>query len=263
MDSLSSYSSTLPYTIYMTADWNPLQINLNPHFVMISSTPLVIQLKINLTLTITIAAERALALFYPLLYRKFLLAAYSIMSLLIGIAFACNDLLLEFLLSPIVEHRNCAAIGCFVSDSFRFYWGTSNMILGLFVIVLTFMVLFKLRSIQNNSRKMGPGLGNDKSKFNQATRISLVILLTSLSFVTLPSVAVGFFEMVGFSIFKIVGPFYITGLLCAGVCNSIVCVALNREIRSLAKGCLVGKGVSLGLPSTRIEVTAFRSTANR
>ncbi|KAK6733925.1 hypothetical protein RB195_017596 [Necator americanus] len=176
------------------------------------------------------------------------------MSLLIGIAFACNDLLLEFLLSPIVEHRNCAAIGCFVSDSFRFYWGTSNMILGLFVIVLTFMVLFKLRSIQNNSRKMGPGLGNDKSKFNQATRISLVILLTSLSFVTLPSVAVGFFEMVGFSIFKIVGPFYITGLLCAGVCNSIVCVALNREIRSLAKGCLVGKGVSLGLPSTRIEV---------
>ncbi|ETN73783.1 hypothetical protein NECAME_13435 [Necator americanus] len=253
--------TTLPYISYMTALWHPFRINLNPYFVMISSTPLVIQLKVNLTLTIAIATERTLALFHPLLYRKVSSATYSLTSLLIGIAFACNDLFLEFLLSPIVAHRNCAAIGCFVSDDFRFYWGTSNMIMGLFVIVLTMMVLFKLRSIQNNSKDTGSTVGKGTSKLSQANRTSLGILLTSLLFVTLPSVGVGFVEMIGFSIFKTVGPFYIVGLLCAGACNSIVYVVLNRDMRRLAKNCLTGRGASLVSPSTRVEVTNFRSTA--
>ncbi|KAK6733922.1 hypothetical protein RB195_017595 [Necator americanus] len=230
---------------------------------MISSTPLVIQLKINLTLTITIAAERALALFYPLLYRKFLSAAYSFTSLLIGVVFACNDLLLEFLLSPIVERPNCATIGCFVSDEFRLYWGTSNMIMGLFVVILTFLVLFKLRAIQNSSKKMGAGVGRDKSRFNQGNLISVGILLTSLLFVILPSVCVGFVEMIGLSIFRNVGPFYIAGLLSAGACNTVIFAVFNRDMRRLAKDCLAGKGVPSRLPSTRIEVAASRSIANR
>ncbi|KIH67571.1 hypothetical protein ANCDUO_02096 [Ancylostoma duodenale] len=160
---------------------------------MFFSTPLIIQLKINLTLTIAIALERTLvgALFTPFLYRKLSSALYATMSLLLGMAFACGDLALEFALSPFVEQPNCAAIGCFVSDKFRYYWGTSNM----------------------------------------ANRTSVGILATSLLFVTLPSVGVGFVEMIGFSIFKTVGPFYIVGLLSAGMYST------HLEYRCVAEIC--------------------------
>ncbi|KAK5971872.1 hypothetical protein GCK32_015251, partial [Trichostrongylus colubriformis] len=72
----------------------------------------------------------------------------------------------------------------------------------------------------------------------QAHRTSSGILLTSLMFVTIPSVGVGCVEMIGYSIFRAIGPFYSVGLLCAGAANSIVYVVLNRDMRDLAKQCL-------------------------
>ncbi|EPB70204.1 hypothetical protein ANCCEY_10690 [Ancylostoma ceylanicum] len=183
---------------------------------LFDSTPLIIQLKINLTLTIAIALERTMALFTPVLYRKLSSSLYATASLLLGMAFACGDLALEFALSPFVEQPNCAAIGCYVSDKFRYYWGISNMVFGLFVIVLTVMILLKLRSIHNHSKSARILVNKDAGRFRQANRTSVGILSTSLLFVTLPSVGVGFVEMIGFSIFKTVGPFYIVGLLSAG-----------------------------------------------
>ncbi|VDM75479.1 unnamed protein product [Strongylus vulgaris] len=50
----------LPYTIYLTSQWAPAQLDLDPYYVMISTTPFVVQLKVNLTLTIAIAVERNL-----------------------------------------------------------------------------------------------------------------------------------------------------------------------------------------------------------
>ncbi|KIH66799.1 hypothetical protein ANCDUO_02873 [Ancylostoma duodenale] len=96
--------------------------------------------------------------------------------LFFGISFGCIDLYLEFALSPIAESPNCATIVCFVSDRFRYYWGTSNM----------------------------------------ANRTSAGMLLSSLLFIIIPSVGVGFVEMIGYSISRRLGPFYTLGLLCAG-----------------------------------------------
>ncbi|KAL6734935.1 hypothetical protein Aduo_005423 [Ancylostoma duodenale] len=242
--------ATLPYIIYLIVFWNPHNINLNSYFVMISSTPLIIQLKINLTLTIAIALERTLALFTPFLYRNLSSALYATMSLLVGMAFACGDLALEFALSPFVEQPNCAAIGCFV--------------FGLLVIVLTLMILLKLQSIHRNSKSARILMDKDASRFKQANRTSVGILATSLLFVTLPSVGVGFVEMIGFSIFKTVGPFYIVGLLSAGACNSIVYVVLNKDLRAVAKSCIAGKGLSTSSSiTTRVSMSRFQSTMNK
>ncbi|KHJ80712.1 hypothetical protein OESDEN_19609, partial [Oesophagostomum dentatum] len=90
--------------------------------------PLAIQLKIKLTLTAAIALQRALALFMPLLYRNLSSATYATTSLLLGILLGAVDLFLEFLLTTIKESPNCGTIGCFVSDRFLYYWGTSNMV---------------------------------------------------------------------------------------------------------------------------------------
>ncbi|VDK54895.1 unnamed protein product [Cylicostephanus goldi] len=147
-------------------------------------------------------------------------AIYANTALFIGVFLACCDVTAEFVLSPILPRPNCAAIGCFVSDQFRYYWGTSNMVLGFFVIILTLAMLVKLRQIQKNSeseKALVTTSNSSTSKFRQANRSSLGILVSSLLFVTLPSVGVGFVEMIGFSIFKTVGPFYILGLLSAGI----------------------------------------------
>ncbi|KHJ95824.1 hypothetical protein OESDEN_04222 [Oesophagostomum dentatum] len=255
--------TTLPYIIFLVAFWNPYNINLNPYFLMISSTPLTVQLKINLTLTISIAAERAMALFLPMLYRNLPTVVYANTSLLLGIFLACVDLFLEFLLSPIIERPNCAAIGCFVSDQFRYYWGTSNMLLGSIVIVLTFLILLKLHIIERSTNSVRVLVSKETTRFKQANRTSVGILCTSLLFVTIPSVGVGFVEMIGFSIFKTVGPFYIVGLLCAGACNSIVYVILNRDMRVLAKNCLAGKGLSMSVPETKVSTTKLVSNVHR
>ncbi|EPB75751.1 hypothetical protein ANCCEY_05179 [Ancylostoma ceylanicum] len=227
--------SALPYTIYLTALTITPPINLEPHYIMFSSTPLPFQLKLKLTLTVAIALQRTLALFLPVLYRKLSSSSYTTASLLLGILLGCVDLFLEFALSPIVESPNCATIGCFVSDGFLYYWGTSNMVIGLFVIVFTIMILFKLRFIENRSKSFRTRAEKEASRFNQANLTSAGMLLSSLFFITMPSVGVGFFEMIGYSIFRRIGPFYTVGLLCAGTCNGIVYVMLNRDMRGLFK----------------------------
>ncbi|EYC13922.1 hypothetical protein Y032_0042g601 [Ancylostoma ceylanicum] len=119
---------SLPYTIYLTAFAITPPINLDPHYIMFSSTPLTVQLKVKLTLTVAIALQRTIALFFPFLYRKLCSTSYAIVFLLLGVSLGCVDLFLEFALSPFVQSPDCATIGCFVSDQFRDYWGTSNMV---------------------------------------------------------------------------------------------------------------------------------------
>ncbi|EYC13980.1 hypothetical protein Y032_0042g642 [Ancylostoma ceylanicum] len=248
-------SSTLPYTIYLTALTITPPINLEPHYIMFSSTPLPFQLKLKLTLTVAIALQRTLALFLPVLYRKLSSSSYTTASLLLGILLGCVDLFLEFALSPIVESPNCATIGCFVSDGFLYYWGTSNMVIGLFVIVFTIMILFKLRFIENRSKSFRTRAEKEASRFNQANLTSAGMLLSSLFFITMPSVGVGFFEMIGYSIFRRIGPFYTVGLLCAGTCNGIVYVMLNRDMRGLFKSFFSNSSAS---PTTLFQSSVYK-----
>ncbi|RCN24018.1 hypothetical protein ANCCAN_30293, partial [Ancylostoma caninum] len=208
---------------------------------MFSSIPLTVQLKLKLILTAAIALQRTLALFLPLLYRKQSSSSYSVTFLLFGISFGCIDLFLEFALSPLVEKPNCATVVCFVSEWFRDYWGTSNMVLGLFTVVFTAMILFKLRSMEKLSGSEHARVKKEGHRFNQANRTSAGMLLSSLLFIIMPSVCVGFVEMIGYSISRRLGPFYTFGLLCAGelhhicsgTCNGIVYVVLNQDMRAV------------------------------
>ncbi|EYC13918.1 hypothetical protein Y032_0042g599 [Ancylostoma ceylanicum] len=248
-------SSSLPYTIYLTAFTFITPINLDPHYIMFASIPLPFQLKLKLTLTAAIALQRMLALFLPVVYRKLSSSYYASMSLLLGILFGCVDLFVEFALSPIKESPNCATMGCFVSDRFLYYWGTSNLVIGIFIIVFTIMILFKLRSMYHRSKVLHTRAEKEANRFNQANLTSAGMLLSSLLFITIPSVGVGFLEMIGYSIFRRLGPFYLVGLLCAGTCNSIVYVMLNRDMRGFLKSFFSSNSTS----STNL----FQSSANK
>lgn len=145
--------TTLPYTLYLIISWNPVHFSLSSYCVMIFSIPVVIQLKINLTLTISIAVERTLAMYFPVVFRNLSSHSYAIFSLLFGFLLATLDLVLEFSLTPFNDSPNCTSVGCFLSDNFRYYWGISNMVMGIVVIVLMTSILIKLRTLQ---QKPGP-----------------------------------------------------------------------------------------------------------
>ncbi|VDM64798.1 unnamed protein product [Angiostrongylus costaricensis] len=118
----------LPYTIYLLCLWNPVHLDLNPYYVMIASTPFIAQLKINLTLTVSIAAERILALSFPVVFRKLSSYPYTTFCLMLGFLLAAIDLTVEFSLSPFNKTPNCPSVGCFLSNTFSYYLGISNMV---------------------------------------------------------------------------------------------------------------------------------------
>ncbi|PAV88395.1 hypothetical protein WR25_05988 [Diploscapter pachys] len=70
--------------------------------------------------------------------------------------------------------------------------------------------------------------------FQQANQTSLGILLQSMVFITIPSVGVGFVEMIGYSIFRSIGPFYMVAIMAAGAVNIVVYVLINKDFRRLA-----------------------------
>ena len=60
----------------------------------------------------------------------------------------------------------------------------------------------------------------------------MISLFSSFVFITIPSMFAGVFEMTGTSVFRIIGPFYIVGLLAAGCVHSISQLILNKDLRS-------------------------------
>ncbi|VDO51173.1 unnamed protein product [Haemonchus placei] len=239
--------------MYMVTHWDPTYFSLDPYYIVFSSVFFIVQLKINLTLTISIALERTLrrfseivqhrntffeAIFFPVTYRKMPSSEYAMFCLLIGCLLATIDVVLDFVYFPFKDSPNCGSVGCFVTSEFSRYWGTSNMVMGFIVILLTALLIAKLQLIEKESKSRRTFMNNESRRFQQANRTSAGILLTSLVFVTIPSNFVGIVDMLGYSIFRKVGPFYLTGLLSAGACNAIVYIVLNRDMRDLAKGSM-------------------------
>ncbi|EFP10797.1 hypothetical protein CRE_02528 [Caenorhabditis remanei] len=136
----------IPYIIYTILKWNPSQLNFDQLVILISSTPLPLQRKVSAIITIGIAISRNLAIFFPAKFRKLEQSYYSEITL-IGIAFGVFDAVLMFISSPITRIPNCGTSGCFVGNQFRSYWGTSNMILGFTVVILSISIFFKIKSV--------------------------------------------------------------------------------------------------------------------
>ncbi|KAF1752922.1 hypothetical protein GCK72_019477 [Caenorhabditis remanei] len=221
-----------PYIIYMILNWNPTLLDFDPLFILVSSIPLPIQLKVSATITIGIALSRNLAVFFPGRFRKIEQSYYSEITLLVGVLLGLFDAALWFALSPPTRMPNCGTSGCFVSDQFRYYWGISNMILGFAVVSLSITICFKIKAVEKKTPAINSSVQH-QNKFQQANRTSTGILISSLFFLTAPSVCVGVVELMGYSIFRLVGPFYSASLMASGICNGIIFIGCNGDARRL------------------------------
>ncbi|KAJ1365037.1 hypothetical protein KIN20_025245 [Parelaphostrongylus tenuis] len=170
-----------------------------------------------------------LALYFPIVFRRLCSRLYAKVCLLLGLLLGALDSVLEFSTTPLETSKNCPSIGCFLTQSFLHYLGLSNMVLGFVVIILTAFILFKLRLMRQQTQIKAAVTTSRDNNLEQVNRSCAGILLTSLVFVTFPSVAVGVCAIIGYNIASTSGPMYFCSLLCSGVCNNIVHVVLNKK----------------------------------
>ncbi|PAV74023.1 hypothetical protein WR25_00489 [Diploscapter pachys] len=111
-----------PYSIYILVNWDSHDFDYDPLYVMIAATPFLMQLKINLILTIAIAVERNMALYFPVMYRRIDSSRYAIVTLLLSIVAGLTDVFLSFYMSKVMPRPNCPSIGCFCSCSNMFVY---------------------------------------------------------------------------------------------------------------------------------------------
>ncbi|KAK6052004.1 hypothetical protein COOONC_10491 [Cooperia oncophora] len=254
--------ATIPYAVYLITNWNAARIDLNPYYVLILGTPIPAHLKVNITLTISLALERTLALYFPVGYRRLSSPIYAIASLVIGLLLAAFDLFVEFTLTSFEPKVDCPALWCFLNDRFCSYWGVSNLALSLVVVVLTVIFVVKLRLSRPKPHVFSTSIQKDSGRSTsvQANRISMGILFTSLIFVTFPSIIAGVAGIRGDVVMNSIGPFYFIGLLCSGTCTSVVYMTLNRDLRIALKNCLLCNCSASGPSGTSVEfLSSYRS----
>ncbi|VDL80043.1 unnamed protein product [Nippostrongylus brasiliensis] len=141
----------LPYSVYLVVEWNDVEINMDPYKVLLLSLPLLVHMKVNFTLTVFIAFDRVVALYYPLQYRSLPQMTTAKVALAVGTVIGAVDVMLELIMTVPTHVRGCGALGCFVNPQFGKYWGYSNMALGFVVILLTIVILVKLRKLRKKS----------------------------------------------------------------------------------------------------------------
>uniref|UniRef100_A0A914P9W3 G-protein coupled receptors family 1 profile domain-containing protein n=1 Tax=Panagrolaimus davidi TaxID=227884 RepID=A0A914P9W3_9BILA len=255
--------TALPYIINYLIGWNLDYFDYSPLFIIVSSIPLLVQFKINLIITIAIAVDRLQAMRFPVFYRGKNHMRYVWGILIIGLILGYSDVILEFFTTEFNIHRyNCAAIGCFQDKLFRAYWGISNMVLNVIALILTIWVAIELNLI--GSRSLTQIVGQrERKQLAQANKLSFGVLLISMAFLLIPSTFVGIIELYNLDIFKKYGPFYVFGLLLAGVSNSFIYIGLHQEIRTAAIYVLKNRTFKMNVPTSSIAyATNFRSSVS-
>ncbi|VDM55056.1 unnamed protein product [Angiostrongylus costaricensis] len=100
---------------------NPVNFDLNPYYVIIAGALFIGQLKINLTLTISVAAERLMALSFPVVIRDLYFCSYATFCLFVGFLLGVFDVILELSFSKLNRTPGCGVVRCFLDVKFRFY----------------------------------------------------------------------------------------------------------------------------------------------
>jgi hypothetical protein len=65
---------------------------------------------------------------YSFYYRHKKHNLFVFQTLFIGLGLSMIDVYFEFKMDPLPVNKGCAAVGCFTSLEFRYYWGSTNMV---------------------------------------------------------------------------------------------------------------------------------------
>uniref|UniRef100_A0A1I7VDA5 G_PROTEIN_RECEP_F1_2 domain-containing protein n=1 Tax=Loa loa TaxID=7209 RepID=A0A1I7VDA5_LOALO len=171
---------SIPYLIVLLSGWVPngKEYHYNEYIVLgFGSTPAAL-MKSGCTITTLIALDRIWALSAPM---NLLFGGFVFSLLMAGFDFS----LIFVLSNGIKPIPGCSNFACFTSESFRTYWGMSNMVVNLLSCLLTIVVALLLKT-----RKMRNAIGNNtivrKKEDKWASRASFYVLIVSAVFGVVP-----------------------------------------------------------------------------
>uniref|UniRef100_A0A8R1I9G8 G-protein coupled receptors family 1 profile domain-containing protein n=2 Tax=Caenorhabditis japonica TaxID=281687 RepID=A0A8R1I9G8_CAEJA len=186
---------------YLAINWSNVYLDYNPYMIIFSNSFLPAHLKVVVVISCSMALDRCLAIFFPVVYRQLSKTQFANVAALIGYAWFLFDYLFQMTTAPYMRMPNCATMACFVNKKFLMYVSYSNT-----------------------------PVVKQTNVFRQANRITVGILFCSLFFVTIPSLLVtGYEEVTGISLFTELGPFYICAILVNGFADGLVFVIVNRK----------------------------------
>ncbi|ULU07758.1 hypothetical protein L3Y34_019046 [Caenorhabditis briggsae] len=218
---------------YLAINWSNEWLDYNPYIIIISNCFLPANLKIIVVVSCSMALDRCLAIFFPVVYRQLSKSYFANCAMACGYCWFTFDFLFQLLTAPLKRMPNCATMACFVHRTFLLYVSYSNTIAGLLIVVMSVFVFAGIQKISQRKSQIGTQTTTGvktTSVFRQANRITVGILFCSLFFVTIPSLLVtGYEEVTGISLFAELGPFYICAILVNGFADGLVFVIVNRK----------------------------------
>uniref|UniRef100_A0A914X6V2 G-protein coupled receptors family 1 profile domain-containing protein n=1 Tax=Plectus sambesii TaxID=2011161 RepID=A0A914X6V2_9BILA len=217
----------LPNIVYLIAGWKP-DINYDAKLTLLSSLPAISEVKVNSILTVAIAFDRFSAFAWPVAYKLRRRGYYAIASAAVATIWGVTDAVVCYLTAPLVPKPGCGAGGCFMHEKFRYYWGVSDMLINAIVMVITVLVLIKIRT----RRTIHQGSRDSITVQFQANQITVSVLLCSGICIFLPSTFAGLGELSGLAVFAALGPFVAVGLLACGVTNACIFIFQHTVIRN-------------------------------
>ncbi|CAI5442042.1 unnamed protein product [Caenorhabditis angaria] len=221
--------ASLIHVGYLAYMWNDTYFDYSPEFIIYTNSFLPAHLKIVVVVSLGMAFDRVLAIYWPVFYRQTSRTTYANLVFVLGFVWFQFDYWFQMLTPDFVHHPNCPTMACFVNKKFLIYVSYSNTICGILIVIMSIFVFIGLHKI---SRKKSSSNTQSSTKavniFQQANRITVGILFASLFFVTIPSLLVTLYEEItGVSLFAELGPFYIAAILVNGVADGLVFLILN------------------------------------
>ncbi|KAF1766750.1 hypothetical protein GCK72_006708 [Caenorhabditis remanei] len=222
-------AASLIHIGYLAWNWSNVYLDYNPYVIIFTNSFLPAHLKIVVVISCSMALDRCLAIFFPVVYRQLSKTYFANCAMACGYCWFFFDYLFQMLTAPYKRMPNCGTMACFVNRTFLMYVSYSNTIAGLLIVLMSIFVFAGIRKI--SARKIGASTGTKTTNvFRQANRITVGILFCSLFFVTIPSLLVtGYEEITGVSLFAELGPFYICAILVNGFADGLVFVIVNRK----------------------------------
>ncbi|CAB3404391.1 unnamed protein product [Caenorhabditis bovis] len=237
---------------YLAINWSYYYLNYNPYFIIYTNAFLPAFLKMIAVTSLSMAADRILAIFVPAYYRRANRITYANATLALALALFTFDFVLQIVTAKFEWNPNCGTMQCFVNRHFLIYVGYSNTVVGLLIFVISIIVFCGLYHMQNLRKVFETETtGKAATSFRHANRVTIGILFSSLFFVTIPSLLVTLYENItGISLFAKLGPFYICAILINGFADSLVFIILNVFVK--------GKRVR-GAKSTVLSMSSVRN----
>ncbi|KAE9413259.1 hypothetical protein Angca_000814 [Angiostrongylus cantonensis] len=243
-----------PYLIILIAGMKPngVPLNYNPWVIVHLGGPSAALMKAGCTITVAIAFDRVMALYFPVHYYQHRKACWSVGAFVFALVLTFIDWIVLQLTVTIKPVPGCGSFGCFTNEIFRAYWGLSNMVVNLIACLLTLVIIYQLfkksKAVADLERK-------NRAKIDRnANRVAIYILLVSAVIGVVPGCLNGVTTIVNLPVLSVVSFFVGTSATLSGLSHAFIFGIAHRDIKYAILNRITKHGAVE--PTTRMEVTS-------